>query len=187
MAPHCTDQPRVTLVLGGARSGKSRLAQALAETRWPRPCYLATAEIRDDEMRERIALHRRKRGPQWRCVEAPLEIVPVLQAPPGDTDGLLLDCATLWLSNVLLGEGTNAVARRRNELLDALRTAPLPTIIVSNEVGMGVVPDTPLGREFRDLQGWLNQDLAAAADAVAVVIAGLPLVLKGNPAWFRPA
>ncbi len=172
-------KPGITLVLGGARSGKSSLAQRLAEQRWKAPLYLATAEILDAEMRERVRLHQAKRGGQWACVEAPLDAAGVLERPPAGRDGILVDCLTLWLSNVLLKEGSGSVASRKEQLLQALARCPVEVILVSNEVGMGVVPDSALGREFRDLQGWLNQDVATIAGTVVFVAAGLPLVLKG--------
>lgn len=181
--PDLTQQNgRVILVLGGTRSGKSRYAQTLAERTWRRPLYLATAEVLDTEMAERVTLHKRQRGERWACVEEPLDVAGVIsrQAPP--RDGVLVDCATVWLTNVLLKEGEAAIASRKSSLLDALRHPPCGVILVSNEVGMGIVPESRLGRQFRDLQGQLNQELAAAADTVVFVIAGLPMVLKGtNP------
>lgn len=174
-----TPIPRTVLVLGGARSGKSRFALSLAERWWPRPLYLATAEVADDEMKERVALHRQARGEHWGAAEEPLEIASIIRRPPPGRDGILLDCVTIWLSNVMLKEGEGAVRGRLDDLVDALRSSPLGIVLVSNEVGWGIVPATPLGRRFRDLAGWANQDLAAAADAVALVVAGLPLMLKG--------
>ena len=171
---------KVVLVLGGARSGKSGFAGRLAETRFRRPVYLATAEVLDAEMAGRIELHRKARGSRWQCVEEPLDIARVLRHPPETGDGILLDCLTLWLSNVLLKEGEKAVASRKRQLLAALQAAAVPVILVSNEVGMGIVPEHKLGRTFRDLAGWLNQDVAAVADAVVFVVAGLPMVLKGK-------
>jgi adenosylcobinamide kinase / adenosylcobinamide-phosphate guanylyltransferase len=178
-------QRQVVLVLGGARSGKSRYAQRLAEITFRHPLYLATAEIRDEEMADRVRKHRKKRGPRWRCVEEPLDIASVLRRPPRGCDGILVDCATLWLSNVLLKEGARAVRSRQRALRQTLRQRGCDVILVSNEVGMGIVPEHPLGRQFRDLQGWLNQDLAATADTVVLVVAGLPMILKGQAPFSR--
>lgn len=170
----------VILVLGGARSGKSAHAQALAEKLFRHPCYVATAEVQDGEMADRVRRHRRARGRRWGCIEEPLELAGVLRRPPRGCDGLLVDCLTLWLSNVMLQEGARAIPRRKRELIAALRQAPQPVLLVSNEVGLGIVPPHKLGRVFRDEAGWLNQAVAAAATQVVVVIAGLPLALKGT-------
>ena len=179
--PKASRRPVVRLlILGGARSGKSRLAQDIATRRWRRPVYLATAEILDDEMAARVRLHRRTRAQHWRCVEEPLEIAKIIRRGIPGTDGILVDCLTIWLSNVLLKEGRGAFARRRDELVKALRQARQDVILVANEVGMGVVPEHALGRTFRDLAGWLNQAVAKEADTVVFVTAGLPLVLKGR-------
>ena len=179
--PKASRRPVVRLlILGGIRSGKSRLAQDIAARRWPRPVYLATAEILDDEMASRVRLHRRTRARHWRCVEEPLEIAKIIRRGIPGTDGILVDCLTLWLSNVLLKEGRSAFARRRDELVKALRQARQDVILVANEVGMGVVPEHALGRTFRDLAGWLNQAVAKEVDTVVFVTAGLPLVLKGQ-------
>ncbi len=169
---------KITLVLGGARSGKSTHAQKLAEEWWQHPLYLAPAEALDQEMIERVKLHREQRGPKWACAEEPLDLACVILETKPPQDGILLDCATLWLTNVLLKEGEQAVKTRKQELIAALKASPCDVIIVSNEVGMGIVPDSALGRTFRDLQGWLNQDLAAIADSVLFVIAGLPMRIK---------
>lgn len=168
------------LILGGARSGKSHLAQDIAARRWFHPVYLATAEILDDEMAARVRLHRRARARRWRCVEEPLEIAKIIRRGVPGADGILVDCLTIWLSNVLLKEGRGAFRRRRDELVKALRQARQDVILVANEVGMGVVPEYELGRTFRDLAGWLNQAVAAEADTVVFVTAGLPLVMKGR-------
>jgi adenosylcobinamide kinase/adenosylcobinamide-phosphate guanylyltransferase len=179
--PKAARRPLIRLlILGGARSGKSGLAQALAARRWSRPAYLATAEILDDEMAARIRLHRRTRGRKWRCVEEPLEIARIIRRGVPGADGILVDCLTLWLSNVLLKEGRGAFTRRRDELIESLRRARQDVILVANEVGLSVVPDNALGRTFRDLAGWLNQAVAKEADTVVFVAAGLPLVLKGR-------
>ncbi len=170
--------PRRTLVIGGARSGKSRTAEALALRTGLEPVYVATATAWDAEMEARIARHRDGRaGAGWHTVEAPLGLVDVLrrEAVPGRV--LLVDCLTLWLSNVMLA-GHDA-EREGATLLAALPDLMAPVFFVSNEVGWGIVPDTRLGRDFRDAQGLLNQSMARACDRVLLVAAGLPLVLKG--------
>jgi len=170
---------RITLVLGGARSGKSTYALKLAGKMFRRPLFAATAEAVDDEMAERIAAHKKSRGRRWRCIEEPLDLAGVL-AGDRRCDGILLDCVTVWLSNVLVREGEKAAERRERQFLAGLKKARVPVIVVSNEVGMGIVPESKLGRRFRDLAGWLNQALAAAADEVVFVAAGLPVRLKGG-------
>jgi len=171
---------RIVLILGGARSGKSRYALRLAEDRFSRRLFIATAEPIDDEMRERIICHRRSGGRGWRCVEEPLDIADVIHDPPVRCDVILLDCVTVWLGNVLVKEGENAVQKRCREVLVALKRAKCPVIIVSNEVGMGIVPDTKSGRMFRDFAGRFNAKLAEIADVVVFVVAGLPIKLKGD-------
>jgi adenosylcobinamide kinase / adenosylcobinamide-phosphate guanylyltransferase len=178
--------PRIILLLGAARSGKSAFAQITAERLRQRPLYIATAEALDGEMADRIAAHRASRGKQWLCVEEPLEIARVIERPPPEADIILVDCLTIWLSNILQKEGVDAFNRRRQELVDALRKSPLPVMLVSNEVGMGIVPDSELGRNFRDLAGWLNQSLAAVADTVLFIVAGLPMALKGSAPAMPP-
>ena len=172
--------PRIVLALGGVRSGKSDFAKNLADREFARPLYLATAETLDKEMADRVARHRQTRGPRWTTIEAPLEAAGAIESGAPECDGILMDCATLWLTNVLLKEGVGAWERRRDELVRALRRTTRRIVIVSNEVGMGIVPESELGRMFRDYAGWLNQALAAEADAVVMLVAGLPLTLKGN-------
>ena len=167
---------RHRLVLGGARSGKSRHAQALAEATGLRRTYLATAEARDEEMAARIARHQAERGEGWQTLEAPLDM-PVALGSVADSDVVLVDCLTLWLTNVMLGE--RDVDVETEALVAALATVPRPIILVSNEVGLGLVPETPLGRAFRDAQGRLNQRIAEVVQEVRFMAAGLPLVLKG--------
>jgi adenosylcobinamide kinase/adenosylcobinamide-phosphate guanylyltransferase len=168
----------ITLVLGGARSGKSRYAERLVEGAASSGIYCATAEAGDAEMAERIAAHRARRGPFWHTVEAPIALVRAIVTEAAPDRPLLVDCLTLWLSNVLLaGRPPDAEA---SALCRTLREAAGPVVVVSNEVGMGLVPETPLGRRFRDAAGWLNQDVAALADRVVFVAAGLPLMLKGG-------
>lgn len=168
--------PRLTLVLGGARSGKSKYAEEMIGETPPPWLYLATAEALDDEMRERIEHHRSRRDTRWRTLDAPHDLANALAKAGGDGCPILIDCLTLWLSNTLLTDGD--VAQASEELIAALAAAPGPVVAVSNEVGFGLVPDTPLGRTFRDAQGRLNQRVAAVADRVVLVVAGLPLVLK---------
>jgi adenosylcobinamide kinase/adenosylcobinamide-phosphate guanylyltransferase len=170
--------PLITLVLGGARSGKSRYAERLVEDAARCGTYLATAEAGDAEMAARIAAHRARRGPFWHTVEAPLALAPAIAAHAEPERPILVDCLTLWLSNLLLA-GKQA-DEEPGALCSALREAAGTVVLVSNEVGMGLVPETSLGRQFRDAAGRLNQDVAGLADRVVFVAAGLPLVLKGD-------
>lgn len=168
------DKMAKTLFLGGARSGKSRLALAAAERHPGLLHYLATAEPHDDEMTDRIDRHRAERGERWRTVECPI-VLP--QAIAGiETGVILVDCLTLWLSNLMLGD--HAITDCTNDLLAAITATPLPLILVANEVGMGIVPEYPLGRAFRDAAGRLNQDVAANVDVAYFVAAGLVLPLQ---------
>ena len=168
--------PPVTLVLGGTRSGKSRYAERLVEDAARCGTYLATAEAGDAEMAERIAAHRARRGPFWKTIEIALELGPAIAAEATPQRPVLVDCLTLWLSNLLLAG--RSLDRETGELFGALRKVAGPVVLVANEVGMGLVPETPLGRTFRDAAGHLNQEIAALADRVVFVAAGLPLMLK---------
>ena len=168
------------LVLGGARSGKSGFAVRYIEDHYHSYLYLASAEIGDPEMAERVKHHRQERGPQWGLVEEPLEIAQALGNRCDGVEAVLVDCLTLWLSNVLLQKGEEAVPNYRQELIGALKTRNRAIVLVSNEVGLGIVPETHLGREFRDLAGRLNQEVAALADKVVFTVAGLPMVVKGG-------
>ncbi|SFH97503.1 bifunctional adenosylcobinamide kinase/adenosylcobinamide-phosphate guanylyltransferase [Albimonas pacifica] len=173
---------RHALVLGGARSGKTSCAQGWAEALGPARVYLATGQAFDAEMEDRIARHKAERGEGWSTVEEPLDLPAALAlaaAAPGPAapDVLLVDCLTLWLSNLMHHDRDPEAETAA--LLAALAQAPRPVILVSNELGLGLVPETPLGRAFRDAQGRLNQAAAAAVDDVIFVAAGLPLVLKG--------
>lgn len=165
---------RLVLVLGGARSGKSRYAESLIPGE---ALYIATATASDEEMRVRIAAHRARRSARWEVIEEPLELAACLarHARPGRP--VLVDCLTLWLANTMLAGSSPETGRAL--LVSALRAAPAPVVLVSNEVGLGIVPATPLGRAFRDEAGRLNQEIADMADRVVFVAAGLPLVLKG--------
>lgn len=169
--------PKLTLVLGGAASGKSAYAERLVtDTAAPR-VYLATAEAWDDEMRAKVARHRDMRGRGWHTVEAPLDVMSALHDADPD-QVVLLDCATMWLSNSLLAEHDLDVAG--DVLLAALAACPARVVVVSNEVGQSGVPDNAMARRFREAQGTLNQRIAAQSDLVVAVMAGLPMVLKGR-------
>lgn len=166
--------PKITLVLGGARSGKSRYAEALIGDRTA--IYLATGEARDAEMAERIRAHRERRSAQWTTREAPLDLAGALQAADQPGRPILVDCLTLWLSNLMGAERSPAAETR--SLIARLPQVASPVIFVSNEVGLGLVPDNALAREFRDHAGRLHQEIAAIANRVVFVAAGLPLILK---------
>jgi adenosylcobinamide kinase/adenosylcobinamide-phosphate guanylyltransferase len=175
------DDARITLILGGARSGKSRLAEHLAERRVGTAIYIATAEAHDDEMRARIAEHKARRGDRWRGIEAPVAVAEVLHAlnngnAAPETGVALIDCLTLWLSNLM--HAGRDIGAETAALLAALQAVAFPVLLVSNEVGLGIVPDNRLARDFRDHQGRLNQAVAQIADHVVFTAAGLPLVLK---------
>lgn len=179
--PSNGDRPTTALILGGARSGKSRHAEMLcadlATARSADLIYIATAQAFDDEMRTRIDAHRARRGSEWTTVDAPLDL-PKAMADQRNAV-VLVDCLTLWLTNVILAD--RPVDDARADLLSALATAAensTSVVLVANEVGLGLVPETPLGRRFRDEAGVLNQSVAAAADRVTFIAAGLPLILK---------
>jgi adenosylcobinamide kinase / adenosylcobinamide-phosphate guanylyltransferase len=165
-----------TLVLGGARSGKSVFAEKMIGDSGLARVYLATATAGDDEMRTRIEHHRNRRGEGWVTVEEPLALVDALTREAGHGRAVLVDCLTLWLSNLMFAERDPEVEARR--LARFLGVAKYPIVLVSNEVGLGLVPETPLGRDFRDAQGRLNQIVAATVSNVVFIAAGLPLWLK---------
>ncbi|RUO99662.1 bifunctional adenosylcobinamide kinase/adenosylcobinamide-phosphate guanylyltransferase [Hyphomicrobium sp.] len=168
--------PQLTLVLGGARSGKSAFAERLL-TAVPGPwAYIATAEAFDDEMRHRIAHHKQRRGEGWMDHETPIEVADALANRTAELP-TLVDCLTLWVSNLMHVD--RSVADATEDMLAALSKRIAPCVVVSNEVGLGIVPENALARAFRDEAGRLNQKIAAAADRVVFVAAGLPLTLKG--------
>jgi adenosylcobinamide kinase / adenosylcobinamide-phosphate guanylyltransferase len=180
-----TSHPDLTLVLGGTRSGKSRYAESLVAATAPPWTYVATGQGLDAEMAARIAHHQARRGTGWHTVEAPHDLAAAIDAAPAGA--ILVDCMTLWLTNRMLAradvepgvepdieaetDGVEAALARRGGV----------AVLVSNEVGSGIVPDNALARRFADLQGRLNQRLAARADRVVLVVAGLPLIVKGQP------
>ena len=167
---------KLTLVLGGARSGKSRHAESLITALPPPWIYIATAQPGDEEMTARIKSHRERRGAHWRTIEAPRELASALAACADAS--VLVDCLTLWLSNLMLAEAN--IEEETARLENTLVAANGPVVLVTNEVGSGVVPSFPLGRRFRDAQGVLNQRIAARAERVILMVAGLPLALKGT-------
>ncbi|CAA2136395.1 Bifunctional adenosylcobalamin biosynthesis protein CobP (plasmid) [Methylobacterium bullatum] len=168
--------PRMTLVLGGARSGKSLHAERLIEA-CPAPwLYLATAQAWDDEMRERVALHRSRRSADWITRDVPIDLAEAVAAATGP---VLVDCLTLWLTNLILSEADIEAASAA--LIEACDRAPGPVVLVGNEVGLGIVPDNALARRFRDAAGRLHQRLAARADHVVFMVAGLPMIVKPQP------
>ena len=169
---------KTLLVTGGTRSGKSRYALSLGREHLKK-AYIATAQILDEEMRERVRKHRSERDASFTTVECPLELPQILLQSFPKFDFILVDCLTLWLSNCLLSPGGRSfLENKMEELLAAVQENQGTLVFVSNEVGMGIVPDTPLGREFRDWQGSLNQKIASAAQEVVFMVAGLPMSLK---------
>ena len=168
----------IALVLGGARSGKSSWALEYVENSYDSYIFLATAQVMDEEMANRVRLHKEARGPKWQLREEPLEIADILESSGCNVEAVLIDCMTIWLSNVLLKKGEEKVPVYQNALLEALARTDQSIIIVSNEVGTGIVPEHPLGRQYRDMAGYLNQKLSAVADKVVMTVAGLPIFLK---------
>jgi adenosylcobinamide kinase/adenosylcobinamide-phosphate guanylyltransferase len=167
------------LVLGGARSGKSAFAEQLLLETTAAPTYLATATAEDDEMKARIERHQHQRGQRWHTLEEPIDIIACLTRETDAGRGVLVDCLTLWLSNLFMRDCD--IGRETGNLAAFLAASKRPIVLVSNELGLGLVPETKLGRDFRDAQGQLNQKIAAAATTVVFVAAGLPLYLKGAP------
>lgn len=170
-------QPMSTFVLGGAASGKSLWAEEFVKSYDLTMTYLATGQVFDDEVAAKVAVHKNRRDNSWHTVEEPFDLAKPLAAMPRD-QVVLIDCATMWLSNHLLAQ--NDLEQAQSALIGALRNCPAPWVIVSNEVGHGVVPENALARQFRDAQGRLNIALAAEAELAVQVIAGLPQVLKGT-------
>lgn len=173
---------KVVLITGGARSGKSRYAEERARETGARRLYLATAEAKDEEMARRIAAHRERRGDGWLTVEEPIELPRELLRRRGEVDCALVDCLTLWTSNLLLLHDVEAVTKKIDELINALTLLDFHVFFVTNEVGSAIVPDNALARSFRDLVGWTNQRVAQSADEVVLMVAGLPVFVKKDGA-----
>ncbi len=176
----------IVLLLGGARSGKSRLAEQLAQKLTSRPVlFIATAEVRDEEMKKRVERHRQTRPSSWRTLEAPFNVGRALRESYEGEEVVILDCLTLWVANVLTrnfdtdSEAVAALAEKEvDELLATLSSLDTTAILVTNEVGMGLVPPYPLGRVYRDVLGRVNQQVAAHADEVFLLVAGIPVPIK---------
>jgi len=169
---------QIILITGGARSGKSIYAEQRAAALGSRRLYVATAEPKDEEMSQRIAEHRKRRGTEWATIEEPVELAEALLAQRGRTDCTLVDCLTLWLSNLLLRRDGKYAVRKVDELIETLPQLDFHLVLVTNEVGWGIVPDNMLARQFRDLVGWANQQFAAAANEVVLTVAGVPMIVK---------
>jgi adenosylcobinamide kinase / adenosylcobinamide-phosphate guanylyltransferase len=172
----------IVLITGGARSGKSRYAEQRAAEMGAQPLYMATAEAKDEEMAQRIAEHQKRRGAQWRTVEEPLELAEALLAQRGKIDCALVDCLTLWISNLLIRHDDKYASEKVEELIEKLAQLDFHVVLVTNEVGWGIVPDNPLARKFRDLAGWTNQRVAHIATEVILMVAGMPMIAKKGPA-----
>lgn len=168
---------RVVLVLGGARSGKSAFAEKLLNDSGLQKIYLATAQVFDSEMAQRVALHHERRGSEWQLVEEPTKIAEVIANHDQPSNGILVDCLTLWVTNLMMADLD--IGAYGDRLVESLKMVAGTVVFVSNEVGQGIVPDNAMARAFRDYAGILHQKIAAIADEVYFVTAGLPQKLKG--------
>jgi adenosylcobinamide kinase / adenosylcobinamide-phosphate guanylyltransferase len=173
---------QIILVTGGARSGKSKYAEERAKQLGERLLHLATAEAKDEEMSQRIAEHQKRRGDRWITIEEPVEMAEALLLHRGRADCAMVDCLTLWLSNLLIRRDEKYATAKVEELIETFPQLNFHLILVTNEVGSGIVPDNPLAREFRDLSGWGNQRIAQVADEVVLMVTGIPLIAKRGQA-----
>jgi adenosylcobinamide kinase/adenosylcobinamide-phosphate guanylyltransferase len=172
---------KLILITGGCRSGKSRYALDYANQHFSKKMYLATCQALDEEMVRRVEEHKKLRGPEWLTIEEPIEIADQMKRYGNGVEVILLDCLTLWLSNLLLkGDNDSKIMEETDRLIQTLRERRTSVIIVSNEVGMGIVPVDPLSRRFRDLSGMANQRIAGEADEVIFMVSGMSLFLKGK-------
>jgi adenosylcobinamide kinase/adenosylcobinamide-phosphate guanylyltransferase len=172
---------KMIFITGGCRSGKSRFGLDYANRNFRKKAFLATSRILDEEMALRVENHRKMRGPEWQTIEEPVKVVESILQLSEEVEVLLLDCITLWISNLMeRWEDDRRIFSEAERLLTALRKRKGTFLIVSNEVGMGVVPATPLGRRFRDVAGAVNQRIAGAADVAVLMVSGIPLLLKGE-------
>jgi adenosylcobinamide kinase/adenosylcobinamide-phosphate guanylyltransferase len=173
---------KLIFITGGCRSGKSQYALDYANRHFQRKLYLATCQALDEEMVQRIENHKRLRGPEWLTVEEPVEIIDQMKRCGDDVEVILLDCLTLWISNLLLKwDNDLKTMEEMDRLVHTLRERRTSILIVANEVGMGIVPADSLSRRFRDLSGMANQKIAGEADEVIFMVSGIPIVLKGKP------
>ncbi len=172
--------PETTLIIGGCRSGKSGHALSLGEdTAGRRNLFIATCQAGDPEMKDRIERHQRERGDRWQTVEEPVNIAGALEQLGPDSDIVLIDCLTLWTSNLMMHHDANEeILNEMDRLVGIIRQPPCPVILVSNEVGLGIVPENQLARRFRDLAGWCNQKIAGACSRVIWMVAGIPVTIK---------
>jgi len=170
---------KIIFVVGGARSGKSRYAVKLASQKGKKVAFIATCEALDDEMRKRIALHKRERLPDWKTFEEPRQVYSIIKGLKKGLDVILLDCATLLVSNLMMaGKSGRVIEGEADKIIKELRKKKSLSIVVSNEVGLGIVPDTKLGRDFRDIAGRVNQVIAAGSDEVIFMVSGIPWRIK---------
>jgi adenosylcobinamide kinase/adenosylcobinamide-phosphate guanylyltransferase len=174
-------ESRMTFITGGCRSGKSRYALDYADRHFSKKIYLATCEALDEEMAQRIERHKKLRGPEWRTIEEPIQIVDQIRLHGDRVEVILLDCLTLWLSNLLIKWNDDLrIIKETERLIDTIEQSQTSFLIVSNEAGMGIVPVDPLSRRFRDLSGMANQKMAEAAHTAILMVSGIPVFLKGG-------
>jgi adenosylcobinamide kinase / adenosylcobinamide-phosphate guanylyltransferase len=172
---------KLILITGGCRSGKSQFALDYANRHFHKKRYLATSEALDEEMVKRIEDHKKRRGLDWQTVEEPIKIAEAIRQHEDDVEVILLDCITLWLSNLLMRQKSDhEIMNEVDKFIDTINQGQVSFIIVSNEVGMGIVPVDPLGRRFRDLSGMANQKIAEAAQTVVFMVSGMPIFMKGK-------
>lgn len=174
-----SEKKKITFITGGARSGKSNFALKTADVIGKIKAYIATAEALDDEMRERIEIHRKSRGNDWHTIEEPINLLSLFESKHSEWDIAVIDCLTLWVSN-LVGKGLTdeAILKMAHNVSEIMAKSGCSIIIVSNEVGMGIVPDNPLARRFRDIAGKVNQIMASTSNEVYWMVAGIPVQIK---------
>jgi len=174
-------EKRMIFITGGCRSGKSRFALDYANQHFSKKLFLATCEVLDEEMAQRIENHKKVRGPEWQTIEEPIEIVNKIREYGGDGEVILIDCLTLWLYNLLMKwDNDLRIIDETDKLINFIKQSKISFILVSNEVGMGIVPADPLSRRYRDLLGTINQRIAEALDTVIFMVSGIPIFLKGE-------